>query len=62
MRNISEKNRCRVLSREGAEIQFNLLVKVVLDYAIFAIDNDGIILSWNVGAEAVEKEMKLCER
>ncbi|MES2803586.1 MAG: PAS domain S-box protein [Bdellovibrionota bacterium] len=44
-----------MFSKESAEIQFNLLVKEALDYAIFVIDIDGTILSWNAGAERIKQ-------
>src|ERR1700683_2408899 len=33
------------------EDRFRLLVESVRDYAIFMLDPDGIILTWNAGAE-----------
>jgi PAS domain S-box-containing protein len=33
---------------------YQLLVESVRDYAIFALDPDGIILSWNAGAERIK--------
>src|SRR6478672_1934229 len=33
---------------------FRLLVSSVRDYAIFALDPDGIILTWNAGAERIK--------
>ena len=33
---------------------YKLLVESVLDYAIFALDPDGFILSWNAGAERLK--------
>jgi diguanylate cyclase (GGDEF)-like protein/PAS domain S-box-containing protein len=32
-------------------IQFRLLVEAIADYAIFLLDPDGIVLTWNAGAE-----------
>jgi PAS domain S-box-containing protein len=33
---------------------FQLLVESIRDYAIFALDPDGVILSWNAGAERIK--------
>ncbi|HET9684979.1 MAG TPA: PAS domain S-box protein, partial [Gemmatimonadaceae bacterium] len=33
---------------------FRLLVSSVRDYAIFALDPDGVILTWNAGAERIK--------
>ena len=38
---------------EKAEL-FSLLVEAVSDYAIFALDNSGVILSWNSGARRLK--------
>lgn len=37
-----------------SEERFRLLVESVVDYAIFMLDPDGIIRSWNVGAERLK--------
>ena len=37
-----------------SELQFKLLVDGVIDYAIFMLDPDGIISSWNSGAERIK--------
>jgi PAS domain S-box-containing protein len=42
-------------ARERSEIQFKLLVQEATDYAIFMIDVDGFILSWNDGAERLKQ-------
>src|SRR5579862_1601099 len=34
-----------------SEERFRLLVESVRDYAIFMLDPDGIVLTWNTGAE-----------
>jgi PAS domain S-box-containing protein len=39
--------------RQGAEV-FQLLVSSVRDYAIFMLDPDGFITTWNSGAEAIK--------
>jgi PAS domain S-box-containing protein len=37
-----------------SEMRFRLLVESVKDYAIFMLSPDGIIVSWNVGAERIK--------
>lgn len=39
--------------RYQSEERFRLLVESVKDYAIFMLDSDGIIVSWNAGAERI---------
>ena len=34
--------------------QFRLLVESVRDYAIFMLDPDGYIVTWNAGAERIK--------
>src|SRR5678815_1234442 len=34
--------------------QFRLLVEAVKDYAIFLLDPDGRVVSWNAGAERIK--------
>ena len=46
----SEKGGARSLTREGVGLH-RLLVESVEDYAIFALDAQGHVLSWNAGAE-----------
>src|SRR5687768_9896927 len=38
----------------GSSQLFELLVKSVEDYAIFMLDPDGIVISWNKGAERIK--------
>jgi len=38
----------------GREQLFNQIVEGIRDYAIFLLDNDGYILSWNKGAERIK--------
>ena len=38
---------------EGSGL-YQLLVESVLEYAIFALDPDGVILSWNSGAQRIK--------
>ena len=47
----------RMLARERlrrSEEQFRLLVQSVTDYAIFMLDKDGHVSSWNAGAERIK--------
>ena len=37
-----------------SERRFRLLVQSVVDYAIFQLDRDGIVTSWNAGAERIK--------
>ena len=37
-----------------SEKRFRLLVSSIIDYALFTLDLDGIIQSWNPGAERVK--------
>jgi len=34
-----------------SEQRFRLLVESIRDYAIFMLDPDGVVLTWNTGAE-----------
>ncbi|WP_205856085.1 PAS domain S-box protein [Phytoactinopolyspora endophytica] len=38
----------------GSEERFRLLVEAVREYAIFMLSPDGIVISWNVGAERIK--------
>ena len=40
-------------ARRAAEEQLRLMVESATDYAIFSIDTDGLVTSWNAGAERV---------
>jgi len=42
------------LALQQSEERFRLLVEGVKDYAIFALDPDGYIISWNLGAERIK--------
>jgi PAS domain S-box-containing protein len=55
LRLADERNRRRQAERElrESEERFRLLVSGVKDYAIFMLDPDGRISSWNAGAELV---------
>lgn len=50
MRDLSERRRQQELTRLSEE-RFRLLVESVRDYAIFMLDPDGRVASWNKGAE-----------
>lgn len=39
----------------GAEERFRLMVETVRDYAIFMLDPDGYIVTWNAGAERLKQ-------
>jgi PAS domain S-box-containing protein len=50
IRDMTERRREQETLRQGEE-RFRLLVDSVKDYAIFMLDTDGHITSWNAGAE-----------
>jgi PAS domain S-box-containing protein len=52
-RDISERRVALETLRES-ERQFRLLVAGVTDYAIFMLDPNGIVVSWNAGAERIK--------
>jgi PAS domain S-box-containing protein len=41
-------------SQPATDEQFRLLVAAVKDYAIFLLDPDGRVMSWNTGAEWIK--------
>jgi PAS domain S-box-containing protein len=41
-------------TEDSVEGRFQLLVEAVVDYGIFILDPDGIVVSWNTGAEKVQ--------
>ena len=52
-RDLTEK-RLREEALRQSEEQFRLLLESVKDYAIFLLDTEGTILTWNSGAEAIK--------
>jgi len=52
-RDLTERRRGDDMLRESQE-RFRLLVNSVADYAIFVLDPDGYVASWNLGAERLK--------
>jgi PAS domain S-box-containing protein len=53
MREAAERHRAEDTQRLS-EMRFRLLVEGVKDYAIYMLSPDGIVVSWNIGAERIK--------
>jgi PAS domain S-box-containing protein len=50
---MSEYRRAEEALRQSEE-RFRLLVESVKDYAIFMLDRNGVVATWNIGAERIK--------
>ena len=50
----SEARLREIAATDRSEAQFRLLVRSVTDYAIFMLDPDGVVSSWNLGAQRIK--------
>ncbi|TMA11007.1 MAG: PAS domain S-box protein, partial [Deltaproteobacteria bacterium] len=53
VRDISERIQAEQVVRQSEE-RFRLVVEGVRDYAIFMLDPEGVVVSWNTGAERIK--------
>ena len=53
-RNLAETCSERVTRRRISTSDYEMLVRTVTDYAIYMLDPDGTIASWNAGAECLK--------
>jgi PAS domain S-box-containing protein len=53
-RDLSERKAAERLLKQNEE-QFRLLVQSVTDYALYMLDSEGRVSSWNVGAERIKQ-------
>jgi len=54
LKTAKQRAEVNALALQQSEERFRLLVEGVKDYAIFALDPDGYIVSWNSGAERIK--------
>src|SRR5205823_469534 len=53
MAGLEQRVRERTAALESSERRFRLMVESVVDYAIFMLDAEGRVSSWNAGAERI---------